>query len=158
MVSEGTVGASATPDRGVARALVRAVRPRQWVKNLLVVAAPLAAGELGDRDVLAATLLAFVGFCLAASAVYLVNDTADRRGRPAAPDQAAAADRGRRAAGPRRAGRRRRAGGVGSRGRAGWPTRSSACSWRLPRPAGAVRPLAQARAGARHLDRGGAGS
>src|SRR5207342_2298416 len=78
MVSEGTVGASATPDRGVARALVRAVRPRQWVKNLLVVAAPLAAGELGDSDVLAATLLAFVSFCLAASAVYLVNDTADR--------------------------------------------------------------------------------
>ena len=78
MVSEGTVGASATPDRGVARALVRAVRPRQWVKNLLVVAAPLAAGELGDSDVLVATLLALVSFCLAASAVYLVNDTADR--------------------------------------------------------------------------------
>ena len=78
MVSEGTVGASATPDRGVARALVRAVRPRQWVKNLLVVAAPLAAGELSEADVLAATLLALVSFCLAASAVYLVNDTADR--------------------------------------------------------------------------------
>ena len=78
MVSEGTVGASATPDRGVARALLRAVRPRQWTKNLLVVAAPLAAGQLGDRDVLVATLLAFVAFCLAASAVYLVNDVADR--------------------------------------------------------------------------------
>jgi len=78
MVSEGTVGASATPDRGAARALVRAVRPRQWVKNLLVLAAPLAAGELGDPDVLVATLLALVAFCLAASAVYLVNDTADR--------------------------------------------------------------------------------
>ncbi|HRI98615.1 MAG TPA: decaprenyl-phosphate phosphoribosyltransferase [Nocardioides sp.] len=77
-MSEGTVGASAAPDRGVARALVRAVRPRQWVKNLLVVAAPLAAGELGDPDVLAATLLALVGFCLASGAVYLVNDTADR--------------------------------------------------------------------------------
>jgi len=78
MVSEGTVDASATPDRGAARALVRALRPRQWVKNLLVLAAPLAAGELGDPDVLAATALALVGFCLAASAVYLVNDTADR--------------------------------------------------------------------------------
>jgi decaprenyl-phosphate phosphoribosyltransferase len=78
MVSEGTVGASAAPDRGVARELVRATRPRQWVKNLLVAAAPLAAGELGDRDVLVATLLALVSFCLAASAVYLVNDTADR--------------------------------------------------------------------------------
>jgi decaprenyl-phosphate phosphoribosyltransferase len=78
MVSEGTVGASATPERGVVRALVRAARPRQWVKNLLVVAAPLAAGEVGDGDVVAATLLALVSFCLAASAVYLVNDTADR--------------------------------------------------------------------------------
>jgi decaprenyl-phosphate phosphoribosyltransferase len=77
-MTESTVGASATPDRGVARALVRAARPRQWVKNLLVVAAPLAAGEVGDADVIAATLLAFVSFCLAASAVYLVNDTADR--------------------------------------------------------------------------------
>jgi decaprenyl-phosphate phosphoribosyltransferase len=78
MVSEGTVGASTTRDHGVARALVRAVRPRQWVKNLLVVAAPLAAGEVGDGDVIAATLLALVSFCLAASAVYLVNDTVDR--------------------------------------------------------------------------------
>jgi decaprenyl-phosphate phosphoribosyltransferase len=78
MVSQGTVGASAAPDRGVARALVRAVRPRQWVKNLLVVAAPLAAGEVGDGNVVAATVLALVSFCLAASAVYLVNDTADR--------------------------------------------------------------------------------
>src|SRR4051812_44317962 len=78
MVSEGAVGAAARPDRGVARALVRAVRPRQWVKNLLVVAAPLAAGEVGDRDVIVATLLALLSFCLAASAVYLVNDTADR--------------------------------------------------------------------------------
>jgi len=77
-VSEGAVGATAGPDRGVARALVRAVRPRQWVKNLLVVAAPLAAGEVGDRDVIVATLLALTSFCLAASAVYLVNDTADR--------------------------------------------------------------------------------
>ena len=78
MVSEGAVGATASPDRGVVRALARALRPRQWVKNLLVVAAPLAAGELGDGDVLVATALALVAFCLAASAVYLVNDTADR--------------------------------------------------------------------------------
>jgi decaprenyl-phosphate phosphoribosyltransferase len=78
MVSDGTVGASATPDRGVAAALVRAMRPRQWIKNLLVVAAPLAAGKIDDRDVIAATLLALVSFCCASSAVYLVNDTLDR--------------------------------------------------------------------------------
>jgi decaprenyl-phosphate phosphoribosyltransferase len=78
MVSDGTVGASAARDRGVAAALLRAVRPRQWVKNLLVVAAPLAAGKVGDGDVIAATLLALVSFCCASSAVYLVNDTLDR--------------------------------------------------------------------------------
>src|SRR4051794_35835061 len=78
MVSDGTVGASATPDRGVAAALVRAMRPRQWVKNLLVVAAPLAAGKIDDRDVIAATLLALVSFCCASSSVYLVNDIFDR--------------------------------------------------------------------------------
>jgi decaprenyl-phosphate phosphoribosyltransferase len=78
MVSDGTVGASATPDRGIAAALVRGMRPHQWMKNLLVVAAPLAAGKLDDRDVIAATLLALVSFCCASSAVYLVNDTLDR--------------------------------------------------------------------------------
>ena len=61
--------------------IVRAVRPRQWVKNLLVVAAPLAA--LGGavkydyRDVWINVSIAFVVFCMAASAVYLVNDVRD---------------------------------------------------------------------------------
>jgi decaprenyl-phosphate phosphoribosyltransferase len=57
--------------------LVRAVRPRQWVKNVLVLAAPLAAGEIFNPDVMRPTAVAFVLFCLAASAVYLVNDTID---------------------------------------------------------------------------------
>ncbi|WP_448626997.1 decaprenyl-phosphate phosphoribosyltransferase [Geodermatophilus sp. URMC 64] len=57
--------------------LVRAVRPRQWVKNVLVLAAPLAAGRIFELDVLIPTAVAFVLFCFAASAVYLVNDTID---------------------------------------------------------------------------------
>jgi decaprenyl-phosphate phosphoribosyltransferase len=57
--------------------LVRAVRPRQWVKNVLVLAAPLAAGKIFEADVIGPTAVAFVLFCLAASAVYLVNDTID---------------------------------------------------------------------------------
>ena len=60
-----------------AGALLQSMRPRQWVKNLLVVAAPLAAGDLGELNVVVATLLAFVAFCLASSATYLVNDCAD---------------------------------------------------------------------------------
>jgi decaprenyl-phosphate phosphoribosyltransferase len=56
---------------------VRALRPRQWVKNVLVFAAPLAAGKVFDGDVLRPTLVAFVLFCVAASGVYLVNDSID---------------------------------------------------------------------------------
>ncbi len=57
--------------------LVRAVRPRQWIKNLLVLAAPLAAGRILDPEVLGPTAVAFVLFCLASAAVYLVNDSID---------------------------------------------------------------------------------
>jgi len=60
-----------------AAGLVRAARPRQWVKNVLVGAAPLAAGEVFDAEVAAATALAFVTFCAASSSVYLVNDVVD---------------------------------------------------------------------------------
>ncbi|HKR52677.1 MAG TPA: decaprenyl-phosphate phosphoribosyltransferase [Pseudonocardiaceae bacterium] len=57
--------------------LVRVVRPRQWVKNVLVAAAPFAGGALLDLHILPKVALAFAAFCLAASAVYLVNDTLD---------------------------------------------------------------------------------
>jgi decaprenyl-phosphate phosphoribosyltransferase len=58
-------------------ALVRALRPRQWVKNVLVLAAPLAAGKVFDLDVLRPTAVAFLLFCICASGVYLVNDSID---------------------------------------------------------------------------------
>lgn len=57
--------------------IVHSLRPKQWLKNLLVFAAPLAAGTLMDTTVLAGTVVAFVAFCLAASATYLVNDLRD---------------------------------------------------------------------------------
>src|SRR5258707_409097 len=57
--------------------LLRAMRPRQWVKNVLVAAAPGAAGVLDQGSALAHTLLAFVAFSLAASGTYLMNDAAD---------------------------------------------------------------------------------
>ncbi|GDY31213.1 decaprenyl-phosphate phosphoribosyltransferase [Gandjariella thermophila] len=57
--------------------LVRTARPKQWVKNVLVLAAPFTAGRILDRGVLIAALLAFVAFSLCASAVYLVNDAID---------------------------------------------------------------------------------
>ncbi|WP_299565801.1 decaprenyl-phosphate phosphoribosyltransferase [uncultured Mycolicibacterium sp.] len=71
----------AGPPKNLASGIVKALRPRQWVKNLLVFAAPLAAlgGDvhLNWPDVLAKVLMAFVVFCLAASSVYLINDARD---------------------------------------------------------------------------------
>ncbi|MCH9699899.1 MAG: decaprenyl-phosphate phosphoribosyltransferase, partial [Actinomycetia bacterium] len=74
--------AAAGPPRNLATGIVKAMRPRQWVKNVLVFAAPVAA--LGDdryaydyREVLVRVLIAFVVFSLAASAVYLINDARD---------------------------------------------------------------------------------
>ena len=56
---------------------LRAMRPRQWVKNVLVFAAPVAAGRLLQPEVLANTLLAFVAFSLVSASIYLVNDVRD---------------------------------------------------------------------------------
>ena len=58
-------------------ALVTSMRPRQWLKNVLVFAAPLAAGSLLDPDVLLPSIVAFIAFCLMSSATYLVNDVRD---------------------------------------------------------------------------------
>lgn len=57
--------------------LVRTMRPRQWVKNVLVLTAPFAGGYIFQWDVLTAVGIAFVAFSLAASGVYLVNDVKD---------------------------------------------------------------------------------
>jgi decaprenyl-phosphate phosphoribosyltransferase len=58
--------------------LVQLVRPRQWTKNLLVLAAPLASGLIFDLGVLLESLVALVCFVLASSAVYIINDLVDR--------------------------------------------------------------------------------
>jgi decaprenyl-phosphate phosphoribosyltransferase len=58
-------------------ALLRAMRPKQWLKNVLVGAAPLAAGTLFTGDVLRRVMLAFVVFCMVSASVYLVNDVLD---------------------------------------------------------------------------------
>lgn len=53
------------------------MRPRQWTKNLLVVAAPALSGRLLEADVVLGTLVAFATFSIAASGIYLVNDVLD---------------------------------------------------------------------------------
>lgn len=59
------------------RALIRTARPKQWVKNVLVFAAPGAAGVLDEPSAIGRTLVAFVALCLAASATYFLNDALD---------------------------------------------------------------------------------
>lgn len=63
--------------RSLPVAIVVAMRPRQWLKNVLVFAAPLAAGKILLPEVLLPTIGAFVAFCLISSATYLVNDARD---------------------------------------------------------------------------------
>jgi hypothetical protein len=58
--------------------LLRATRPRQWPKNLLVLAAPLAGGRLLQPGVTWRALAALVVFILASASVYLLNDLLDR--------------------------------------------------------------------------------
>lgn len=58
-------------------AAVRAMRPHQWIKNVLVLSAPLAAGRLFEGSVALRVAAAFVAFCLVSAAVYLVNDVRD---------------------------------------------------------------------------------
>jgi decaprenyl-phosphate phosphoribosyltransferase len=58
-------------------ALVRLARPKQWLKNILVIAAPGAAGVLGQRTAFIDTGIAFACFCLAASGTYYLNDAVD---------------------------------------------------------------------------------
>src|SRR4029453_10135496 len=52
-------------------------RPKQWVKNVLVFAAPGAAGVLTEPAQLGRTLVAFAAFCLAAGGTYFLNDAMD---------------------------------------------------------------------------------
>ncbi len=59
------------------RALIREARPKQWIKNVLVVAAPGAAGVLDNGSYLWPTVLAFIAFCLVASGTYYWNDIHD---------------------------------------------------------------------------------
>jgi 4-hydroxybenzoate polyprenyltransferase len=62
-----------------ALALVRSLRPTQWLKNGFVLAPIVFSGRVGDPDAWQSCLLATAAFCAAASATYLVNDVLDRK-------------------------------------------------------------------------------
>jgi decaprenyl-phosphate phosphoribosyltransferase len=58
-------------------AWLREARPKQWAKNVLVFAAPGAAGVLDNGQAVGRALIVFVAFCLAASGTYFWNDLLD---------------------------------------------------------------------------------
>ncbi len=59
-------------------ALVRALRPQEWIKNLLVFAGVLFSGRLDAAGAAVDATLTFVAFCAISSAGYLLNDLRDR--------------------------------------------------------------------------------
>lgn len=76
-----TAGEAAAPPPPLARrlaGLVKAARPQQWVKNIACFAGLIFSGRLFLAASVARSVVAFAGFCMAASAVYLLNDVCDR--------------------------------------------------------------------------------
>jgi 4-hydroxybenzoate polyprenyltransferase len=57
---------------------LEAMRPKQWSKNGLVLLALVFARRLSDLAAVERVILAFFAFSLAASAIYIINDIADR--------------------------------------------------------------------------------
>lgn len=66
----------AAPSRAIA--LLRALRPHQWVKNLLVFVPVILDHKLFHAETMARAATAFVAFCCAASSAYVLNDILDR--------------------------------------------------------------------------------
>jgi 4-hydroxybenzoate polyprenyltransferase/phosphoserine phosphatase len=64
-------------ERGPLRAFVKAIRPQQWVKNLLVFLPLLIGGGWMLPEAWIGAFLAFWALSFTASAVYLINDAAD---------------------------------------------------------------------------------
>lgn len=67
------------PPRNGVDAAIKGLRPKQWTKNVLVLAAPAAAGGevLFHERTLFDVAISFIVFCCAASSIYLINDARD---------------------------------------------------------------------------------
>jgi 4-hydroxybenzoate polyprenyltransferase len=64
-------------EQGWLRPLLRAIRPYQWAKNLLVFVPLVAARAIGDLAGWGEAFLMFIAFCCTASGIYLINDLLD---------------------------------------------------------------------------------
>ncbi len=69
---------SLPPRRSPPAALLVALRPQQWTKNLLLFAGIVFAAEVADPGRWVQAFAAFAAYCAASSAAYVVNDLRDR--------------------------------------------------------------------------------
>lgn len=79
-MTDQTTRAAAGSDRratSLLSGIVKACRPKQWAKNVLVFVAPAAAGVIDEVYRLRLALVGFVAFCMVSSATYLLNDVLD---------------------------------------------------------------------------------
>ncbi len=72
-----TVGRVFNEPGSFLRALIKAIRPHQWVKNIIIFVPLLTSHNVGNPLYLVSAVLAFVSFSLCASAVYVLNDLLD---------------------------------------------------------------------------------
>jgi decaprenyl-phosphate phosphoribosyltransferase len=75
--TDGAPGGPGPGSGSMLAGLLKLARPKQWAKNVLVFAAPAAAGVLDNRQWALDALVAFVSFCLAAAGTYYINDARD---------------------------------------------------------------------------------
>lgn len=61
------------------KSIIKLIRPKQWLKNVFVLAGIVFSNQLLSIDAWIMTLGAFVAFCCAASSVYVLNDLLDRK-------------------------------------------------------------------------------
>ncbi len=76
-LADASGGSPGTSRRSRWRAVLAAARPQQWTKNVLVFAAPIAAGVADQASPALRALATFGLFCLVASGSYLINDALD---------------------------------------------------------------------------------
>ena len=67
----------AAPLRANLRGLLKTMRPRQWVKSVIVYAALVFDGKLLNLELFLQTTVVFFAFCLISSSVYIMNDLVD---------------------------------------------------------------------------------
>jgi 4-hydroxybenzoate polyprenyltransferase len=59
------------------KAVLQSLRPKQWIKNLIIFAGLIFSQNMGHPQLLETTILAFIIFCGISSAIYLINDAID---------------------------------------------------------------------------------